>query len=216
MAIGKRKRRTQIALICGVAALALPAIVQAQGGRIGIIGGANFATLRGLEDLDVERRTGTMGGISLVFPLGASLGLQTEALVVSAGAQQRTGTGDGIDLTYAQVPVLLRMSLGEAPFVTPHLYAGPYFGLQIRCRIDTGPGDSDCDDVGGVNTETVDLGGIVGGGVDFNLGGLILTGGARYGFGVSKVAEFEVGQVRESAKNGSFSVYAGLAVRFGR
>jgi len=204
-----------VALICGFAALLMPCVVAAQGGRIGIIGGVNFATLRGLDDVDLEKRTGSMGGLSLVLPLGSTFALQTEALVVSGGAQPKSGTGDGISLTYAQVPVLLRLSLGGSSPIAPHVYAGPYFGLRIRCQIDTGAGDSDCDDVGGVNTETVDVGGIVGGGLDFDLGGLVLTGGARYGFGVSKVAEFDTGSVRESARNGSFSIYAGLAIRLG-
>ncbi len=208
-------RRARVALLCGIAATLLPLPVEAQGGRLGVIGGVNFATLRGLDDVDLDKRTGSMGGISLVLPLGSTFALQTEALVVTGGAQPSSGTGDGISLTYAQVPVLLRLSLGAGGSVAPHVYAGPYFGLRIRCQIDTGSGDSDCDDVGGVNTETVDVGGIVGGGLDFDLGGLVLTGGARYGFGVSKVAEFDTGSVRESAKNGSFSIYAGLAIRFG-
>jgi len=208
-------QRARVALICGFAALLMPCVVAAQGGRIGIIGGVNFATLRGLDDVDLEKRTGSMGGLSLVLPLGSTFALQTEALVVSGGAQPKSGTGDGISLTYAQVPVLLRLSLGGSSPIAPHVYAGPYFGLRIRCQIDTGAGDSDCDDVGGVNTETVDVGGIVGGGLDFDLGGLVLTGGARYGFGVSKVAEFDTGSVRESARNGSFSIYAGLAIRLG-
>ncbi len=208
-------QRARVALVCGFAAILMPSVAAAQGGRIGIIGGVNFATLRGLDDVDLEKRTGSMGGLSLVLPLGSAFALQTEALVVTGGALPRSGTGDGINLTYAQVPVMLRLSLGSGSAIAPHVYAGPYLGLRIRCKIDTGPGESDCDDVGGVNTETLDLGGIVGGGLDFDLGGLVLTGGARYGFGVSKVAEFDSGSVRESAKNGSFSIYAGLAIRIG-
>lgn len=94
------------------------------------------------------------------------------------------------------------------------MYAGPYFGIRIRCRVEIENQDGDCDDIDGLNTETVDIGGIVGGGLDFNLGGLILSGGVRYGFGVSKVAEFEFDNVREEARNGLFAIYAGLAIQF--
>lgn len=208
-------RVMRAALIVGVASIAIPSASHAQGGRIGVIGGVNYATLRGLDDVELDKRTGSMGGLSLVLPLGSTFALQTEALVVTAGARPNSGTGNGISLTYAQVPLLLRLSPGSGLPIAPHMYAGPYFGLRIRCQIDTGPGDSDCDDVGSVNTETVDVGGIVGGGLDFDVGGVVLTAGARYGFGVSKVAEFDTGTVRESARNGSFSIYAGLAIRFG-
>ncbi len=204
------------ALLLGAMVSTGPASVHAQGVGLGVIGGANFATLRGLDDVDLDRRTGAMGGVRLLLPLGTALSLQPEALVVTAGAKPRRGgsNDDGIRLTYAQVPVLLRLAPAGGMPISPHVYAGPYFGMRIRCQVDLD--DRDCDDVGSVNTETVDIGGIVGGGLDFDMGGLVLTGGLRYGFGVSKVAEFEAGSVRESAKNGSFSVYAGLGLRFGR
>jgi hypothetical protein len=81
--------------------------------------------------------------------------------------------------------------------------------------VDVGGVTGNCDDVPGISTNTVDAGGIVGGGLDLNLGALVLTGGVRYGFGVSKVADFDADGVRESASNGSYAVYAGLSVRFG-
>ncbi len=39
---------------------------------------------------------------------------------------------------------------------------------------------------------------------------------ARYDFGVSKVVEFKTSSVRESAWNGAFAIYAGLAAGFGK
>ena len=198
-----------------VAAVTISASVShAQGARIGIIGGPNFATLRGLDDVDLDKRTGSMGGLSLLFPLGSAIAFQPEALVVTGGAQPSTGSDDGISLTYAQVPLLLRLTPAAGSSISPHVYAGPYFGIRIRCRLEIENQDGDCDDVDGINTETVDIGGIVGGGLDFNLGGLVLSGGVRYGFGVSKVAEFEFDNVREEAKNGLFAIYAGLAIQF--
>lgn len=101
--------RAVTARLMGAAALfaasALPSSpVHSQGARIGIIGGPNFATLRGLDDVDLDKRTGSMGGLSLLLPLGAAFAFQPEALVVTGGAQPRTGSDDGITLTYAQVP----------------------------------------------------------------------------------------------------------------
>jgi len=186
----------------------------AQGTRIGIIAGPNFASLRGFDDVDLDNRSGSMGGLSLVLPLGPLFAFQPEALVVSAGAQAASSAANGIDLTYAQVPLLLRITPGFGSLIAPHFYAGPYLGLQIRCRVEREDRTSDCDDAPGISTNSVDVGGIVGGGLDLKLGPLVLTGGVRYGFGVSKVAEFEFDNVREEAKNGIFALYAALAIQF--
>ena len=185
----------------------------AQSGHIGVIGGATFSTLNGLKSVD--QRTGAMGGLSLVLPLGGSVSLQPEALFVTKGARGPVSSSrDGLAIKYAQVPVLLRFSSTRASVIVPHVYVGPYFGLQIDCTVKGSTGS--CNDLPGVSTKTVDVGGIAGAGIDLNVGGLVLTGGARYDFGVSKVVEFKTSSVSESARNGAFAIYAGLAVGFGK
>lgn len=185
----------------------------AQSGHIGVIGGATFSTLNGLKSVD--QRTGAMGGLSLVLPIGGSVSLQPEALYVTKGAKGTvSSSSSGVDIKYAEVPVLLRFSSSKASVVVPHIYVGPYFGLQVDCKV-KGSGGS-CDDLPGISTKTVDVGGIGGAGIDLNVGGLVLTAGARYDFGISKVVEFKTSSVRESAKNGAFAIYAGLAVGFGK
>ena len=187
------------------------AVAQAQG-QVGAIVGATFASLRGVDGLD--SRTGLMGGLSLVLPLAGGLGLQPELLFVSKGAEGSQGDVEGLELNYVEVPILLRLSMGQGSVVNPHLYAGPYLGYNISCNVE---GTSvDCDDVPGVSTKSVDVGGTLGGGLDFSLGGLVLTGGLRYSFGVSKVADFESDLIDDSVKNGVFVVYTGLSVRLGR
>ena len=166
--------------------------------QVGAVVGATFSTLRGIEGLD--SRTGLIGGLSLV--LGGPLGLQTGLLFVSKGAKSETSGPDGLKLNYIEVPLALRIGATQGTGISPHIYAGPYFGFQIDCTVEGT--DADCDDTQGVSTKTVDIGGLIGGGLDFSLGPVILTGGLRYGFGISKVADFELGSVRESAKNGTF------------
>jgi hypothetical protein len=184
--------------------------VSAQG-QIGAIVGATFSTLRGIDGLD--SRTGLIGGLSFVFPSSGPLSLQTGATFVGKGAEAGDASTQGIEINYLEVPLLLRLGLSRGGSVTPHVYAGPYFGLQLSCTLEGT--SADCDSVGSVNPKTVDLGGILGGGLDFHFGPLILTGGLRYAFGVSKVADFEFGSVRESAKNGTFAIYTGLAIKLG-
>jgi hypothetical protein len=196
--------------LCATALLVPGAGVRAQG-QIGVVVGATFSTLRGVDGLD--SRTGLIGGLSIVLPSAGPLAIQTGALFVSKGAEGSASTAEGLELNYFEVPVLLRLGLGLGLTAKPHLYAGPYFGFKIDCTVEVT--SADCDDLPGVSTKSVDIGGIVGGGLDFNFGPLILTGGLRYGFGVSNVADFEFGSVRESAKNGTFAIYTGLAIRLG-
>jgi hypothetical protein len=177
--------------------------------QFGAIVGATFSTLRGIDGLD--SRTGLIGGITLAS--GSTLGLQSGLLFVSKGAKGSTSTADGVQLDYVEIPLQLRLNLGGRNTINPHIYAGPYLGLEIDCKVEGTSGS--CDDVPGLSTKTVDIGGAVGGGLDFNFGPLVLTGGLRYAFGVSKVADFEFGNVRESAKNGSFAIYTGLAIKLG-
>jgi hypothetical protein len=207
-------RVATFSLVAAVAAL-VPQVARAQGGQIGLLGGATFASLRGLDTFaDFESRTGLIGGGYLLLPLSNALQLQLEGLVVNKGADARPGQDDAFKLSYAEVPVLLRLNLAPASPINPHVYAGPYLGFRIDCTIG---GDTSCEDSPEVvSTASVDLGGTAGGGVAVDLGGLVLTGGARYSFGVSKLAEFDGSGVREAARHGAWAVYAGLGVRFGR
>jgi hypothetical protein len=202
-------RRIPLVSLTAIALIAPLGSAQGQG-QVGVVVGATFSTLRGVDGLD--SRTGVIGGLSLVFPSAGPLSLQTGALFVGKGAEAGSTTTEGVEINYLEIPALIRLDLGGTG-LTPHIYAGPYFGLQLSCTLEDT--SADCDRVGGVNTKTVDIGGIVGGGLDFSLGPLVLTGGVRYGFGVSKIADFEFGSVQESAKNGTFAIYTGLAIKLG-
>jgi Outer membrane protein beta-barrel domain len=212
MPLFRLNRDALAALVATVLVTASAAQMQAQG-SIGVIVGANYSTLKGVKSLD--QRDGTMGGISLVLPMGGSIALQPELLLVTKGATTGGTSGtSGVKLNYAEVPVLLRVGLAKGSLIAPHVYAGPYLGLKVDCTVQGT--NSACDDVPGISTKTVDVGGIAGGGLDLTVSGLVLTAGVRYDFGVSKVIEFNNANVRESAKNGTFALYAGVAVRFGR
>jgi len=200
--------RLAVALLALLAVLAAPA--SAQGGHIGAIVGATFSSLRGIDGLD--SRSGLIGGLSLVLPSSGPLSLQPELLLTHKGAKGSTSGAEGLRLHYAEVPLLLRLTLARDGMVHPHLYAGPYFGIQIDCTVSGSSGD--CDDVPGISTKTVDVGGTLGGGVDVDFGPLVLTGGLRYGFGLSKVADFDIDTVQQSARNGTFAIYAGVGLRF--
>jgi len=194
-----------------LASLAPFATARAQGGHIGAIVGATFSTLRGIDGLD--SRTGLIGGISNVSSSSGLFTMQSELLLVTKGAKGTNSTAEGLQLGYIEVPIMLRLQPKTEGTVHPHLYAGPYLGFKIDCKVKGTSGS--CDDIPGVSTKTVDVGGTMGAGLDFDLGPLVLSGGARYSFGVSNVADFDIANVKQSAKNGVFALYAGAAVRVG-
>lgn len=195
-----------------VAAIIAPAAsAGAQGGHVGAIVGATFSTLRGIDGLD--SRTGLIGGLSIVLPSRGLFAWQPELLAVSKGAKGSNTNAQGLKLNYVEVPVLLRVQPKSEGTLHPHLYAGPYLGFQIDCSVKGTSGS--CNDIPGVSTKTVDIGGTLGGGLDVDFGPLVLSGGARYSFGVSTVADFEFQNVKESARNGVFALYVGAAIRVG-
>lgn len=205
-------RHPRLAVVLALTAFAAvtPTAARAQGGHVGAIVGATFSSLRGVDGLDT--RTGLIGGISNVNS-GGVLTLQSELLFVSKGAKGTNNTAEGLQLDYVEVPVMLRLQPMTEGTIHPHVYAGPYLGFKLDCKVKGTSGS--CDDLPGVSTKTVDVGGTLGGGVDVDLGPLVLTGGARYAFGVSTVADFQLSNVKQSAKNGVFALYAGAAVRLG-
>jgi hypothetical protein len=217
MTLSHRMRCAGVAGLVALTALAASTLPAQPRSLTSVVAGATFASLRGVDDAQLDQRTGLMAGLSHVRPLAGALALQPELLVVGKGAEQATpvvGTSRGLDLTYLEMPILLRLAIARDAVLNPHLYAGPYLGLRIRCRIEGRGGD--CDDLDGISTRTVDVGGIAGAGVSVQSGRLVLTGGARYGFGASSIADFDLDGARESARNGFFALYVGVGVRSGR
>lgn len=204
-----RTPRALVLLLAGAATFTLSQQAEGQVGHVGVIAGAAFSSLRGIDGLD--SRTGLIGGLSLVLPSRGLLTLQPELLFSSKGAKGSTTSATGLQLDYVEVPVLLRLTLAREGTVHPHLYAGPYLGLEIDCSVSGSAGD--CEDLPGVSTKTVDVGGTAGGGLDVDFGPLVLTGGMRYSFGVSKVADFTRSAARAAARNGSFALYIGAGLR---
>ncbi|MCC6770625.1 MAG: PorT family protein [Gemmatimonadaceae bacterium] len=207
----RASRRVFLAALVAAASL-LPGASAMGQGQVGVLLGATYSTLRGVDGLD--GRTGLVGGLSILFPSEGFLAFQTEALLVNKGAKASTGDPEGLRLSYVEVPLMARLTLNRGGTMHPHLYAGPYLGFEVDCSV-KGTAAA-CDDIPGVNTHSVDVGGLLGGGVDYDVGPLVLTGGVRYSFGVSNVADFSFDAVDESARNGVYALYAGAAFRFGR
>ncbi len=199
--------------------LSSPALAQSRDGgsslRIGIIGGANSATIGGKDADDADRRTGFLAGAYLVKPIAGSLSFRPELLLTQKGAKttlvEEDVTADvELKLTYIDVPVLLQFEPGTASAVRPHVYGGPSFGFKSNCKLEASAGDLsgslDCDN--DFDLKSFDLGGVIGAGIGFPLGGIGATVGARYQHGFSDIAK------DATVKNRVFSIYG--SVEFGK
>lgn len=204
-------------LACVLSLLGLSAIpVHAQ--RLGIIAGGTFSQVRSSEDLHASNRTGTIFGASLQFPIGKAVALQPELLFLNKGSEFTSATsvsgGGNLRLDYFEVPLLLRFDFSRG-VVGPHTYVGPSVGFNVGCKISyrasnnsTGT-STDCNK-DNFKPKSLDYGLTVGGGVDFNLGGIGATAGARYGIGLADIRKDNNDQFKERVHNGVLSLYVGV------
>jgi len=168
-------------------ALLIAAPLQAQT-TLGVKGGISLSQTD-IEDADFGSRTGFLGGAFARFGLGSSLALQPELLYVQKGATESDAT---LKLDYFEIPVLLQYRFATPGSLTPVLYAGPYVAVETKCELSGSDGGATvsfaCDSLEpllgtDIDTKSLDFGAIVGGGLDFHLGSVIVGAEARYEFG---------------------------------
>lgn len=211
--------RTVVAVLAA-SALALPLAAQSPAAgpaRVGILAGINSATVGGDDADDAERITGLVAGVYLVKPIGGGFALRPELLYSQKGAEAPLDEEDAMNtkaklkLAYLDVPVLLQYEGTGSSTVRPNLYLGPSFGFKTSCEVE-GSGEGvavsiDCDEAE-IDIKSLDVGGVIGGGIVFPLGTIDATLGARYQHGFTDL------DADASVKNRVLSFYLGL--EFGR
>lgn len=170
----------------------------------GLRGGLNFANLNNVDGTD--SRTGFMAGayVNIGVPM-SPISIQPELLYTQKGSEA-SGTilGEQITATtkldYVEVPVLAKFSFAPGP-VTPHVYFGPYFAINVKAEAEAeGGGQSATQDIKDSVKDT-DFGVVVGAEVDISK----INVGLRYGAGLTKIAEDG-----SDGKNGVLSIVAGI------
>jgi len=215
-----RHRRPLTATLAALAlVLFLPSVSQAIGIEKGVKAGLNLANFRGeFADLvGTETKMGFVGGPFVAFAFAPDLALQVEALFTMKGAKIRSEVTDMsgnslgiyntfVNVSYVEVPVLLRCTLLQAAPVHPMLYLGPTVGFNTRARVasDFGPFDEQKLD----NLKTVDFGAAVGAGVGVKLGGQRLLADVRYTTGFADIYDI---QGNAESINSVISITAGIA-----
>ena len=151
-----------------------------QGVDLGIKVGANFATLTD----DVETRTGLNFGAFATIKFNDKIALQGDLLYSQQGAEL-LDIGK-VDLDYINVPIVLKYYLVKKL----NIQVGPQFGFLVN--------DDD------LNSESMDIAGVVGIGLDLPLGFRI---DGRYNFGLTEIFPDISG-----LKNNVFSLSVGWSI----
>lgn len=186
-------------------ALATASTAMAQGRTLGARVGASVATLDvdAADVLDEENRTGLVAGVFYNRSMGL-LGYQLEVLYAKRGTDFEGG--GSLDLTYLQIPALLRVNL-PLGILQPGVFGGVAVALKLDCEVDESEA---CDDIEGVDVNDVDFNAVVGADLRYGLVGFGIWLDGRHYMGLSDIGEFEelVGDV----KNRSWEFSVGLGI----
>ncbi len=172
----------------------------AQGIKLGVKGGVNFANIGGSDigefeaDLgaSTDNKTGLIAGAFAEFMIGNVFGIQPEVLYSQKGFKA-SAMGAELKLkgSYFEIPVLAKINIPiEGSTVHPHVYAGPAVAFKASCKIEGSAGSSsasvDCEDAG-LMVESTDFGVAFGGGVSVDVGGAEVGVDVRYTLGLTTV-----------------------------
>jgi hypothetical protein len=204
---------------------AAPAAAQA---RAGLHGGLSRSALV-LDSHDTGFRRGLIGGGWVRFPIVGAAALQLGAYYVQKGSSD---TGGGIsadvELDYLEVPLLLAFLLNRTGSVSGTITAGGALSVQRGCTFAVrGAGASaaaDCESIRNdefgslISTETIDIGFVLGGGVEWDQGPIIFTLDARGTFGLTEAFQLYPPDGSFEGNNGqnlNLALMAGIAFPIG-
>ena len=191
-------KKTAAPIAFALAALAFAAgEATAQERMVGVKAGYVSANV----DEDGVDSRGALGfGAFYRAPLGTSVSVQPELLYMPKGFSM---SEDGVDgtwkLNYLQLPVLFQYHFSTNGNLAPRIFAGPAFALEVGCEIEgeeSGTSASiDCDEFSDfgldLGAKSFEFGLVLGAGVDFAAGSMVVTLDGRYDMGLSDALEFE-------------------------
>lgn len=185
--------------------LLVPSAAQAQGVKLGIRAGGNFATFRGdteeaLEfpgtSSEFERRTALQIGGFFQFAVSDQFTIQPELIYTQKGSSLDGSVsvqGQVVDFSgtfrfsYLEIPVLAKFQIPTTGSLKPSIFAGPALGFNLTSEfeIEAG-GESETDD--DVDVSSTELGVVIGGELAYILAsGNAISLDIRYNPGITDV-----------------------------
>lgn len=203
--------RRIVTLLSLCAAAAAPLAAQT---GLGVVGGYLSSSVTvdpTTAGVEWSGRPGFTGGLSLGIGLASGVSFGVEGLYIQKGADVHVGTASGSEkLAYVEVPVMLRIAIGDAK--KPHLFVmggGQYSSLLTCTQVAAGIADVDCKKSATATSgiKSSDYGVVFGGGVAS--GRLSLA--ARYDLGLANINnDTSTGQA--TYKNKAFIVTLGIGL----
>lgn len=194
---------------------------------IGVMGGANFATLEQDPDpteVEYGYKAGVVAGGFLNYALSNGVSIEPQVLFSQKGADvDGTGANSALDgsirINYIAVPVLLRFAFAMPnSSVRPFVFVGPEIAFKVGCtargEILAVTGSRDCDETDVLaDIKSTDVGAAAGGGIEFNAGTYVMRLDARYTLGLTNIND---APDEREIKNRAFSVTIGLGIPWPR
>ena len=156
---------------------AAPAAAQHEHADLGFQLGYSRARFSGDQPGLPESRNGSLFGVFYGRPVAGPLSLQGEIFLAKKGGGLSTVVATfpvqlSIQLVYIEMPLLARFAIPLRGRFHPNVFGGGSVGLNIGCDIQGEvPGVIDqqaCDEAANVNVNSLDLGAVVGAGVEYD------------------------------------------------
>ena len=188
---------------------------------IGVRGGFTSAKVTGHDLTDPTRREGFAIGGFVTLGLGDAFGLDLGATYTQKGVAGVAGGTEGqIDLDYLEFPLLARVSLPTVGRVSPRLSLGPVLAFEVGCEVTATQVELtitfECDDPsldGDFDTDSFDLGALVGAGASIGLGGRArFSLDVMYNYGLTSIVPDDA---QDPNKNRAFMVTGGFSLTIG-
>ena len=169
----------------------------------GFKAGLNMANVTGDDaEGDLSSKMGFAVGVFFTYNFSPTFALQPEVLYTMKGVTE-TALGIDIDikLDYIEIPVLFKFTFGQGT-TKPCFFAGPAMAFLMSAKMEAMGESLDIKD----QTKSMDLGIVVGGGVDFAMGNGTMTFDGRYTMGMSSIDDTDYD---EDIKNTNISFMLG-------
>jgi hypothetical protein len=196
--------------------LLLPSLSLAKGITAGFKIGVNYADVFG-EDVaameallgaDFKSKWGLSAGGFIQFNIGKVIAIQPEFLYTMKGARMEEEIlGEtvkvGFNLSYLEVPVLIKLMIPTPGGVKPSLFVGPSIAFKLSAKLKTEAlGDTTEEDLSD-DMEDIGYGLVFGGGLGFGK----ISFDVQYSLGLTSISVYE----DEEIKNGVISLKVGIA-----
>ena len=183
--------------------------------RFGVKGGVNLSNFNRGDVGTQNMRIGFNVGLFTELAVGESFSIQPEILLSTKGNRATYGQNDGVldlvgaegevksNLTYIDIPVLAKVTIGEVF----NIHVGPYASYLIGANVSTEGAVDGSQELDRDNFKTWDYGLAAGLGADLDA----VTIGARYNLGLVNVAESTVAEgILDNSKNSVLQVYVAV------